>query len=69
VVGPIHGFLYIVYLVVTFDLARRRDWPYTRMIMVMLAGTIPFLTFVAKHYVKKWELERAAARQPDPANA
>jgi integral membrane protein len=70
VVGPIHGFLYIVYLAVTFDLARRRDWPYTRMIMVMLAGTIPFLTFVAKHYVKKWEKERAAAApQPDPANA
>jgi hypothetical protein len=40
------------------------------MIMVMLAGTIPFLTFVAKHYVKKWEKERAAAApQPDPANA
>lgn len=71
VVGPIHGFLFIVYLFVTFDLARRRDWAYTKMIMVMLAGTIPFLTFVAKHYVKKWERQRAeaAARQPDPANA
>jgi integral membrane protein len=69
-VGPVHGFLYIAYLAVTFDLARRRDWPYTRMILVMLAGTIPALTFVAKHYVLKWERERAAARpQPDPANA
>jgi integral membrane protein len=45
VVGPIHGFLFMIYLVLAFDLARRAKWSFTRMIMVMLSGTIPFLSF------------------------
>jgi integral membrane protein len=45
IVGPIHGFLFIVYVVLTFDLGRRAKWPLGRMVLVMLAGTIPFLSF------------------------
>ena len=45
VVGPIHGFLFMVYVVLTFDLARRVKWPFGRMLLVMLSGTIPFLSF------------------------
>jgi len=45
VVGPIHGFLFMIYLVLAFDLARRAKWSFTRMILVMLSGTIPFLSF------------------------
>jgi integral membrane protein len=44
-VGPAHGFLFMVYLVATFDLGRRVGWPLKRMLLVMLAGTIPFLSF------------------------
>ena len=44
-VGPAHGFLFMVYLVATFDLGRRIGWPLKRMLLVMLAGTIPFLSF------------------------
>jgi len=51
VVGPIHGFLFMVYVVLTFDLARRAKWPFGRMILVMLAGTIPFLSFWAERKV------------------
>jgi integral membrane protein len=54
-VGPIHGFLYMVYLVATFDLSRRAQWPLGRMLLVMLAGTIPFLSFWAERVVThKW---------------
>jgi integral membrane protein len=45
IVGPIHGFLFMVYVVLTFDLGRRAKWPLGRMVLVMLAGTIPFLSF------------------------
>src|ERR1700712_1868407 len=45
VVGPIHGFLFMIYLVLAFDLARRAKWSFPRMILVMLSGTIPFLSF------------------------
>ena len=51
VVGPIHGFLFMVYVVLTFDLGRRARWPLSRMVLVMLAGTIPFLSFWAERKV------------------
>jgi integral membrane protein len=53
VMGPVHGFLYIVYLFCGYDLARRVGWPWKRTIFVLLAGTIPFLTFVAEHKVNQ----------------
>lgn len=48
IVGPIHGFLYAVYVVVAFDMARRAHWPLGRTIWYLLAGTIPFASFVAE---------------------
>jgi integral membrane protein len=60
VVGPAHGFLFMVYLVAVFDLGRRANWPLSRMALVMLAGTIPFLTFYAERVVTRWVREPAA---------
>ncbi len=48
VVGPVHGFLYIVYLLVSFDLGRRCRWPMMRTAVVMLAGTVPFMSFLVE---------------------
>ncbi|HEX5542806.1 MAG TPA: DUF3817 domain-containing protein [Micromonospora sp.] len=59
-VGPAHGFLYMVYLVAAFDLARRGNWPMSRMLLVMLAGTVPFVSFYAERVVARW------AREPEP---
>lgn len=53
VVGPVHGFLYIVYLVVALDLAIRRRWALPRTAVVLLAGTIPFLSFVVERVVTR----------------
>lgn len=53
VIGPIHGFLYIVYLVVTFDLALRQRWTLTRTAILLLAGTVPVLSFVAERWVTR----------------
>lgn len=53
VVSPIHGFLYMVYLVATFDLGRRVDWPLKRMLLVMLAGTVPLMSFYAERVVTR----------------
>jgi integral membrane protein len=53
VVGPLHGFLYMVYLVLVLDLARRCRWNPIRMVLVMAAGTVPFLSFVAEHYTTR----------------
>ncbi|SNT65155.1 integral membrane protein [Asanoa hainanensis] len=53
-VGPAHGFLYMIYLIAVFDLGRRAQWPIGRMLLVMLAGTIPFVSFYAERKVAHW---------------
>ncbi|GIE81516.1 hypothetical protein Aph02nite_74660 [Actinoplanes philippinensis] len=61
-VGQLHGFLYMFYLAATFDLSRRVPWPFKRMLLVMLAGTIPFLSFWAERHVSRhWVPEAAPA--------
>lgn len=50
-VGPLHGLLYMVYLAITVDLARRVRWRLGRTVLIMLAGTVPFLSFVAERKV------------------
>jgi integral membrane protein len=52
-IGPVHGFLYIVYLAATYDLARRSDWTAGRTVLVALAGTVPFLSFVMERRVTR----------------
>lgn len=53
VVGPAHGILYVVYLLVTFDLANKAKLGLRRMLLVMLAGTVPFVSFVAERWVHR----------------
>jgi integral membrane protein len=54
-VSPIHGFLFMIYLVTVFDLGRRAGWPIRRMVLVMLAGTVPFLSFYAERVAsRRW---------------
>lgn len=50
-VGPAHGVLYVVYLVAAFDLSQRCKWSWKGTLAVLLAGTIPFLSFVAERVV------------------
>jgi integral membrane protein len=53
-VGPVHGFLYVGYLLASFDLGRRAKWPLGRLVLVMLAGTVPFVSFYAERVVTRW---------------
>ncbi|MCW2883041.1 MAG: hypothetical protein JWQ95_7141 [Sphaerisporangium sp.] len=60
VVGPVHGFVYAVYLLTALNLGlkARWSWPYT--LGVLLAGTIPFLSFVIERKVTHRVRERIA---------
>jgi integral membrane protein len=62
IVGPLHGFLYMVYLVATVNLAFRARWSPVKTVLVMLAGTIPFVSFVAERKVTADEAARQEAR-------
>lgn len=50
-IGPFHGLLYMIYLALTLDLATRCRFPTRRTFLIMLAGTIPFVSFVAERKV------------------
>ncbi len=61
VVGPLHGVLYVLYLLATADLARRIRLNPVTMVLVMLAGTIPFLSFVAERKMTHFVLRPQSA--------
>ncbi len=48
-----HGWAYVIYVGVALDLAFRLRWSLVRSLLVVLAGTIPFMSFVAEHYVSR----------------
>ena len=43
-----HGWLYMILLITAADLGRRARWSWKRLLAIALAGTIPFLSFVAE---------------------
>lgn len=53
VVSPIHGFLYMLYLVATMNLGMKARWAWPYTVGVMLAGTVPLLSFVFERKVTR----------------
>jgi integral membrane protein len=56
-----HGFIYIVYLAATANLGFKVGWSLGRMVLVMLAGVVPFLSFWAERKVAAETEARLAA--------
>lgn len=46
--GVLHGFLYMIFLVAAADLARRARFPLLFAAMILLMGTVPFVSFWAE---------------------
>ena len=67
--GVPHGYLYMVLLITAYDLGRRVHWPWKRLILIGLAGTIPFLSFVAEYSARKDVQARIRAAEEAPAEA
>ena len=53
IIGPIHGFIYAVYLAFALDLAIKARWSVRGTLLVLIAGTVPFLSFVAERTVTR----------------
>jgi integral membrane protein len=64
-VGVAHGWIYMVYLVVSFALSRRLRWGWGFTGLVLLAGLVPILIFWVEHRVT----ERVRAEHPELATA
>jgi len=64
-----HGFLYMAYLVAVMLLGFEHRWGIAKMVGVMLAGTVPFLSFWVEHRVTRRARARIAAGRAEPAPA
>jgi integral membrane protein len=51
VVGTAHGFLFLVYILAAVDLSFRARFSLVKGVLVIVAGTIPFFSFVAERKV------------------
>jgi hypothetical protein len=49
----VHGWFYVVYLIADFTLWSRMRWPFAMFILIALGGVVPFLSFIAEHFVAK----------------
>lgn len=47
--GILHGWLYMIFLVMAALLARKAKWSIPFTVVTLLAGTIPFVSFWAEH--------------------
>ncbi len=74
-VGTAHGMLYIIYVIVAFVMTRmvRMKVASPGTVIVLLAGTIPVLTFVVERWVSRTYIDPAlaasAGRRSVPAAA
>jgi len=59
-----HGFIYMVYLVATANLGFKVGWSLPRMVGVMLAGCVPFLSFWVERQVAREVEGRLGSRRP-----
>jgi hypothetical protein len=63
----VHGWFYVVYLLADFTLWSRMRWPFAMFILIALGGVVPFLSFIAEHFVAKRARRELAALQADGA--
>lgn len=66
-VGVVHGILYIIYLVAAWLLARRLGLAVKPTVIMLLAGTIPVMTFIVERWVTRKFINPALAGEARPA--
>lgn len=52
-VGIAHGWLYMGLLIAAYNVSRQVKWPWSRLLLIALGGTVPFMSFVAEHFATK----------------
>jgi integral membrane protein len=66
-VGVIHGILYIIYLVNAWILARKLALPTRPTVIMLLAGTVPIMTFIVERWVTRKYINPALATHAEQA--
>lgn len=58
--SPIHGLIFMAYVASVANLGLKMRWSLRRMVGVMLAGVVPFLTFFVERRIKARVLAQLA---------
>jgi len=66
-VGVMHGILYIIYLVCAWILARKLQLATKPTVIMLLAGTIPVMTFIVERWITRRFINPALAAQAQAA--
>lgn len=61
--SPIHGVIYMVYVVLAFDLWLKMRWQLPRMLLLMFFGVVPVLSFFGERWTHQ-RVERELAERP-----
>jgi integral membrane protein len=65
-VGVLHGILYIIYLLFAWMLSRRLQLATKPTVIMLLAGTIPIMTFVVERWVTRRFINPVLTGQAQP---
>jgi integral membrane protein len=68
-VGTVHGFLYIVYIIFAYMLASKLRMKTGQTVILLLAGTIPVMTFVVERWMTRTYIAPALAGEQPAAQA
>ena len=49
----LHGWMFVLYLAAALDVCFRMKYSVLKVLGVAISGTIPFMSFVAEHFVKR----------------
>jgi integral membrane protein len=60
IVGTIHGWAFMAYAATAFTLGMKQKWTNGKLVAVLLAGTVPFCSFIAERRVMR-DLETQVA--------
>ena len=65
-VGVVHGILYIIYLVFAWILSRQLGLATKPTVIMLLAGTVPVMTFIVERWVTRQFINPALTGQAQP---
>jgi integral membrane protein len=66
-IGTVHGFLYIVYIIFAYILARKLKMKTGPTVLLLLAGTVPIMTFFVERWMMKTYIAPALAAESAPS--
>jgi len=66
-VGTVHGVLYMVYIACAYLLASKLHMKPKPTVLLLLAGTVPVMTFVVERWMERTYIAPALAEQSAPA--